>query len=203
MIASSRGRNSGASFLPNSKEILFTNSKDGNPDIYKINTEGEKLTQITHGPRTGDECRTSRESRRKAEFVSSDRGGQPMVYVMNIDGTGARPVTTAGDFNSTPAWSPDGKKIVFAGQDSTHFDLFLMDPDRTNITRLTSARKPNGKMADNENPSFSPAGRHILFTSNRSGTNQIYMVNPDGTNETRLAFDRNEYFQPKWSPYLD
>ena len=203
LISSSKGRNSGAAFLPNSKEILFTSSKDGNPDIYKIDIEGENLKQIKSGPRTAMNVEPAVSPDGKKIAFSSDRGGQPMIYLMNIDGSGAVPITTAGEFNSTPAWSPDGKKIAFAGQDKDHFDIFLMDADGTNMTRLTSARKSNGRYADNENPSFSPDGRHILFTSNRSGVNQIYMVNPDGTNEIRLSFDRNDYFQPKWSPYLD
>jgi TolB protein len=122
---------------------------------------------------------------------------------MDVDGSNVRRLTFAGVYNSAPAWSPDGKKLAFAGFDSNHFDIFVMDADGTNMARLTSARRVDGKNSNNEDPSFSPDGRHILFRSDRTGKYQLYMVSLDGEDERRLTKDQFDYFKPRWSPFLD
>ena len=117
---------------------------------------------------------------------------------MNIDGSGTKRVAYAGNYNSSPNWSPDGKKIVFSGQDGRHFDIFVMNADGTGLERLTSATRKDGKNATNEFPNFSPDGRQVIFVSNRTGNNQLYIINVDGTNERRLTFDQYNYYSPKW-----
>lgn len=203
LVSYRTGINSGASYFPDGKNLLLTLSNSGNPDIYKMTTDGRNLTRITNGPRGAMNVEPSVSPDGSRIAFSSDRSGKPMIYVMNADGSNVSRLTFAGDYNSTPRWSPDGKKLAFAGYDKGHFDLFVMDANGEKMIRLTSAQKPNGKMADNEDPSFSPDGMHIMFTSNRTGSNQVYIVDVDGENERRITFDKNEYFRPTWSPYLN
>ena len=203
LVSYRKGINSGASYFPDGKNLLLTLSTSGNPDIYKMTTDGRNLSRITNGPRGAMNVEPSVSPDGSKIAFSSDRSGKPMIYVMNVDGSNVNRLTFAGDYNSTPRWSPDGKKIVFAGYDKGHFDLFVMESNGEKMIRLTSAQKPNGKLADNEEPSFSPDGRHIMFVSNRTGSNQVYIVDVDGENERRITFDKHEYFRPTWSPYLD
>jgi TolB protein len=203
LISYRQGINSGASYFPDGKNLLLTLSMNGNPDLYKMTTDGRNLVRITNGPRGAMNVEPAVSPDGSKIAFSSDRSGKPMIYVMNVDGSNVNRLTFAGDYNATPRWSPDGKKIVFAGFDKGHFDLFVMDANGENMIRLTSATKPNGKMADNEEPSFSPDGRHIMFVSNRSGNNQVYIVDADGENERRITFDKNDYYRATWSPYLD
>lgn len=203
LVSYRTGINSGASYFPDGKNLLLTLSNSGNPDIYKMTTDGRNLTRITNGPRGAMNVEPSVSPDGSKIAFSSDRSGKPMIYVMNVDGSNVNRLTFAGDYNSTPRWSPDSKKLVFAGYDKGHFDLFVMESNGEKMIRLTSATKPNGKLADNEEPSFSPDGRHVMFISNRTGTNQVYIVDADGENERRITFDKQEYFRPTWSPYLD
>lgn len=62
---------------------------------------------------------------------------------------------------TTPAWSPDGSKLVFTGYDGGLSDLFVVNADGTGFTRLT-----RDKHAD-LHPAWSPDGRTIAFTSDR------------------------------------
>ena len=126
-----------------------------------------------------------------------------MIYTMKIDGSQVTRRTSAGKYNASPSWSPDGKKIAFAGFEQTHFDIFLMDEDGKNLQRLTKAVKPNGLPATNEDPSFSPDGRSVVFVSDRTGNKQIYIISIDGINERRITMDKFNYEKPRWSPYLD
>jgi TolB protein len=126
-----------------------------------------------------------------------------MIYLMNVDGSNIRRITFDGDFNSTPAWSPDGTKLAFATQDTVHYDIFIMNIDGSKRLRLTSAKRPNGKPANNEEPSFSPDGRQILFRSDRTGHYQLFSISIDGENERQITSDEFEYFKPRWSPSFE
>jgi TolB protein len=197
-----KGVNSGAAFLPGDKEILLTLTKDGNPDIYRLTLDSGKLTALTHGPNHALNVEPAISPDGKRVAFSSDRSGQPMVYVMNIDGTGLKRLTFAGVYNSTPSWSPDGKTLALAILDSSHFDIFTIGADGSNLKRLTDARKKTGRPANNESPSWSPDGTHIVFVSDRIDGKQIYIVNADGTIERRITHDHALWDRPKWSPML-
>jgi hypothetical protein len=60
-----------------------------------------------------------------------------------------------------PAWSPDGGSLVFSGQADGTTDLYLMDLESEEITKLTE-----GKYAALQ-PTFSPDGRTVAFVSDR------------------------------------
>lgn len=199
LVSFRQGINSGANFDPDGKHLYLTLSQSGSPDIYKINYEGELIKKLTNGPLGALNVEPAVSPDGKRIAFSSDRAGQPMIYVMDIDGKNVKRITMVGRYNSSPAWSPDGKKIAFSSYIDNHFDLYLMDADGSNMLKLTSAKKPNGKWADNEDPSFSPDGRHIAFASNRSGKYQVYITNLDGSEERRITNDGNNYYKPRWS----
>ncbi len=203
LISYRQGFNSGANFMPDNQHILLTISQGKNPNIYKMKYDGSLVGQLTKGPLGAMNVEPAASPDGNRIAFSSDRSRNPMIYVMNSNGSNQKRVTFAGVFNSTPSWSPDGQRLAFAGQASGHFDIFTMNADGSGVKRLTSAKKSNGKWANNEDPSFSPDGRYIMFTSNRSGKSQIYVTNLDGSEEFRITNDNHNYYRPKWSPNME
>ncbi|MFN7728653.1 MAG: translocation protein TolB [Bdellovibrio sp.] len=203
LVSYRQGINSGANFDPDGKHVYLTISQGGNPDIFKMSIEGELVKKLTNGPVGAMNVEPAMSADGSKMAFSSDRSGNPMIYVMNADGTNPKRVTFAGKFNASPAWSPDGKKIAFSGWQDDHFDVFVMDADGTNMQRITQARKPNGKWSRNEDPVFSPDGRLLMYTSDRTGSSQIYISNLDGSEERRVTNDSHNYFKPKWSKNLE
>ena len=202
LLSYQKGINSGGTFSPDSQEVYLRISKSGSSDIYKTDLQGKKITQLTDGPRGAMNVEPVVSPDGSKIAFSSDRSGKPMIYTMNRAGKGVKRLTFAGVYNSSPAWSPDGKLLAFAGFDKGHFDIFTIDENGKNIKRLTSAKKRDGRAANNEYPSFSPDGRFILFSSDRTGRYQLYIVSIDGKYEHRLTFDNKDYYKPQWSPYL-
>ena len=96
------------------------------------------------------------------------------------------------------AWSPDCSRIAFtsnrAGSIGSHSDIYVMDPDGTNIVNLTKSPSPD------QQPSWSPDGTRIVYTSEVQGNSDIYMMNADGTGQTNLTNLAGLNRDPAWSP---
>ncbi len=136
--------------------------------------------------------------------VSSTDPGRPSatvggheICIVGADGSGLRPLTADGELNRSPAWSPDGRSIVFAsraGMGLRTFDLFLIGPDGSGRRNLT------GRRAAYWNPVWSPDGSMIAYTGDPEGAMVVYVVNADGSGRRRVPnVPANSYIQA-WAP---
>ena len=105
---------------------------------------------------------------------SSQRDGNPEIYVINADGTGLQRLTKNRAIDTKPSWSPDGSMIVFSS-DRKRNEIYIMNADGRDVTQLTK-----NSFADT-GPAWSPNGTRIVFTSNRDGNLEIYSMNSDST----------------------
>jgi TolB protein len=93
-----------------------------------------------------------------------------------------------------PSWSPGGNKIAFNSDRDGNWEIYVMDADGSNQTRLTD------DPARDENPSWSPDGAKIAFNSNRDGNSEIYIMNAYGSSQTGLTDSPARDMEPTWSP---
>lgn len=210
-LSGRKGINSGANWSQNNKLIAFTGSADGDADIYLTDPTGSSPRVLIRGPGLDVDPMFSPDGKWLA-FVSG-RFGNPHIFRGELRWEGEEKVrvlsdkrlTFAGWYNATPTWSPDSEKLVFAGYDKEidRFDLFMMNPDGTQLERLTL------KSGDNERPSFSPNGQLIVFHSSRGparedvkGIAQLYVMNRDGSNQRRLETGLYDAQTPQWSPVI-
>lgn len=119
----------------------------------------------------------------------STRDGNREIYRMEPDGSGQTRLTDQPGDDITPAWSPDGTRIVWSSRrsGSNGHDIYMMDRDGTGVVNLTAARTGS---AQDRWPGFSPDGTEIVFMStlNAGGNFDIYRMKLDGTGLTRLTF---------------
>lgn len=83
-------------------------------------------------------------------------------------------------------------KIAFVSDRDGNAEIYVMNADGSNQTRLTN----NG--SNDDEPAFSPDATKIAFTSDRDGHLEIYVMNADGTNQRRVTFDNQGSFAPAW-----
>ena len=185
---------------PDSRRIAFTSVRDGNADIYVANADGSETTRLTHHAASDWRPSWSPDGRRIA-FVSirdSDLSYIPPnadIYAVNEDGTELARLTDNDRVNTTPAWSPDGRRIAFSSsRGHTHSSIFVMNADGSKITPLSRGGAPG----------WSPDGRRIAFADSPGsgavieGDTDIYTASVDGSEITQLTDNDYEDHSPSW-----
>ncbi len=122
------------------------------------------------------------------------------IYVMNADGTGATKLTSCGNSECFPSWSPDGTKITFQRQESG-VGIYVINADGSNLHRLS----PTPGM--DVRSSWSPDGTQIIFSrvvkqSNDGGTPEtaLMVMNADGSNTRTILSNGTFNIEAHWSP---
>src|SRR5205823_1190404 len=94
---------------------------------------------------------------------TTDRDGNPEIYVMNADGAGLRNLTNNPDNDGLPDWSPDGTRIAFRSDRDGNAEIYVMNADGSGLRNLS-----NNPSLDLE-PTWSRDGTRIAFYSERDG----------------------------------
>ena len=177
---------------PDGTQLAFTSNRDGQPELYAINTDGSGLRRLTNHPGIDTSPTWSPQGHQLA-FVS-DRTGSPQLYVVGADGTGLRRLTFESHCDR-PTWSPAPyNEIAYSSQTGPGHDIKVLDLATNEVRQLTFG------LGTNESPSYAPNGRHIAFTSTRgSGKKQIWVIGRDGRGLRRITSAGNNEM-PSWSP---
>lgn len=162
-------------------------------EVYFADYDGANVRRVTVSRSLNVTPNWSPDGRAIA-YTSWRRGFQD-VFVSHI--YEGRLDTPAGGSRSVhnwlPAWSPDGRRLAFTSNRDGNPELYIMDADGSNVTRLTN------HPGIDTTPTWSPQGHQIAFTSDRTGSPQIYVVGVDGTGLRRITFE-SYCDRPTWSP---
>lgn len=128
----------------------------------------------------------------------SERDGNYEIYTMNSDGTNQTRLTFNDSVDSSPVWSPNGRKIAFESDRDGNTEIYVMDADGKNLLRLTDHAGIDGY------PDWSPDGNQIAFSSERGAQQgerkiEIYVMNADGS-DVKPVTDLGWALRPRWSP---
>ena len=163
------------------KRIVCTSLASGDLDLWSMKLDGSGRKQITRREgydggafysRDGRQLvwragypRSAEEAGRYKELLSNNLTS-PMhmeIYVAGADGRNAKQLTDFGCASFAPAFSRDGKKILFASNrnncGSRQFELFLINADGTGLEQVTNFG------GFTSFPEFSPDGRKLVFVS--------------------------------------
>jgi dipeptidyl aminopeptidase/acylaminoacyl peptidase len=169
---------------PKGDKIVFTSMRNGDLDIYTMNIDGSNVKQISNTlgydggpcfspdgskivwrasrPSTPDEIKDYKDLLSKGLVMPTHME----VFVANADGSDVHQVTHLGKANWAPAFTPDGKHIVFASdyeyERGFPFNLYIVNLDGTGLEKISH----DGSF--DAFPMFSPDGKKFIFSSNRN-----------------------------------
>jgi len=172
-----------ATISPKGDKIVFTSTRDGDPELYVMDLDGSNQTRITFEkgydggaffspdgnkivfrasrPETEDELKDY------DELVKDNllRPTKFEIFVVDADGSNMKQVTNLGRASFAPFFHPGGEKIIFSSnygaKNPRDFNLFIINIDGTGLDQLTFSGTFDGF------PMFSNDGKYLVFASNR------------------------------------
>ena len=182
-LTNSPGYDAEGTVSPTGDKIVFTSTRDHDPEIYVMDLDGSNQTRLTHakgydgGPFfswdgskivfRASRPKTDEELKDYADLVEHDlyRPTSLELYVMDADGSNMRQVTNLGKASFVPFFHPDGKRIIFASninsETGRNFDLYMINEDGTGLEQITFNETFDGF------PMFTHDGKKLVFASNR------------------------------------
>ena len=160
---------------PDGSKLAFSD----NFDIFVLNGDGSDLRRLTTD---GDGYTSNQGPTWSPDGASiayrslrSDGGG---IWVMNVDGSGQRPLESArGLMDMWPAWSPDGSRIAYSTDTATGTDIA--------VTNVQTGKQEVVLEIDGfeDGVAWSPDGTQLAFRHN----NDLFVANADGSGARPVA----------------
>jgi len=156
-------------------KIAFTSNRDGNLEIYVMNSDGTNQIRLTDNTIHDAHPAWSPDGRRIA-FISQGTTGAFAIFSMNAAGTEKIEITPVNSqlpasfpysWGWTISWSPNGQQLSF--RDGA--GIYIVNADGSGRRFLTSG----------VNPAWSPDGSKILFIDNSIFGSRLRTIRPDGT----------------------
>ncbi|GMU96687.1 TolB family protein [Ignavibacterium album] len=181
-----------ATISPKGDKIIFTSTRDNDPELYVMNLDGSDQTRLTFekgydggaffsydGKKIVFRASRPKTNDQLADYDDLVKHGlvRPTaleIFVMDADGKNMKQVTNLGKASFAPFFHPDGKRIIFSSnygsENGRDFNLFIINIDGTGLKQITFNPTFDGF------PMFSPDGKYLVFGSNR------FNKNPNDTN---------------------
>jgi Tol biopolymer transport system component len=194
-LTSQTGLEDGPSLSPDGDTLAYESKQSGNWDIYIQRVGGERSINLTEDSPVDDYSPVFSPDGEHIAFCS-DRGGGG-IFLMGATGESARRLT---DFGCNPAWSSDGKEIVFGslyvhsvGNRGTLSQLWIVNVETGETHQLNTD-------GDAAQPSWSPNGSRIAYWAIDEGKRDIWTIPATGGEAVQLTYDESIDWNPVWSP---
>lgn len=184
-LTTAPGYDAEATIAEDGKKIVFTSLRNGDLDIYTMDSNGKHVKQLTHelgydgGPFFSPDRKwivyrayhpkTDQETTEYKELLKQNqiRPTTLELWIMKADGSGKRQLTNLNAASFAPSFFPDGKRIIFSSNlGSTggmgNFELYVINVDGSGLERITNSDGFDGF------PMFSPDGKQLVWISHRN-----------------------------------
>ena len=193
---------------PNGRKIAYAEYDGQVWDIFLMDSDGTNPRNISRDKRQNWKPSWSPYGNRISFETWMNPWGalrtESDIFVMNTNGANLINLTknSLAD-NSSPSWSPDGKKIAYRASPKPllwlpPYNIYLINADGTNPIILTKQER----WAYEWSPAWSPDSRKLAFVKyTLDGYKDIFTINADGSGLQNITQTDKEYEgNPVWSP---
>lgn len=140
---------SSPSFSPDGSQIAFVSNRQGSPQIFVMSASGGGARRITFQGKYNQTPRWNPDPKKPyIAFTGRDERGVFDVFYIDMSNQQVTRVTQGKGSNLDPAWSPDGRLLVYA---SSRGGLWVANPETRHEAQITRGGASS--------PSWGPAPR--------------------------------------------
>jgi TolB protein len=164
---------------PDGETLVYCAERDGNYDIYAIDSRGGEETRLTTDPGLDDGPEYSPDG--DYVYFNSTRSGKMKIWRMKPDGSAQEQVSSSDDWNDWFAHvSPDGRRMLYvsyppsvpAASHPCNERVMIREHDLSSGKQRVLAHLYGGQGTMNV-PSWSPDGKSVAFVSYTYGNPKI------------------------------
>jgi eukaryotic-like serine/threonine-protein kinase len=185
------------SLSPDGKSLVYASHAAGNWDIYFQRVGGKNTVNLTRDSAADDTQPVFSPDGESIAFRSEREGGG--LFVMGATGESVKRLS---DFGFNPAWSPDGKEIVCAGESVViNPSVRWSANNQVWAVSITTGEK-RLVMTEGTQPNWSPNGHRIALCGRllTGGRRDIWTVPAAGGEPVEVTKDPAMDWNPVWSP---
>ncbi len=172
--------------------IAFATNRDGNWEIYLVNSDGSNPHNISNNPATDSHPSWSPDGSKIA--FQSERDGNLEIYVMNSDGSEQVRLTNDRGTDHSPSWSADGTKIAFVSDRRGRHSVWTVNAeDGLELEDLT------GSFVNSRWPTWGPRSRTIVYETG----SDVRMMRTDDVQLNEKIIDSGNFFDGFFVGWLD
>ena len=182
-------------WAPDGRSLLYTSFKQGRPDVWKIYRGTKPGHVVVKDP--SDKFRgvyAPNGSRRTRLALVMNRAGNTDIYAANGDGRSLKRLTNGHGIETSPTFSPDGKRMAFVSDRVGSPQVYLKDLETGEERRLTFRGDYNA------DPAWSPTGEWIAYSALTGTSFDLYLIDPETGFTTPLVVNPRGDEDPAWSP---
>lgn len=193
IIANYPGINSAPAFSPDNEKMAMALSmgRGSNTDIYVYDFGSKHLKRMT---RLGTNTSPSFTPDGKSIVFTSNRGGRPQIYQINLANRSVSRLSFDGAQNFSPEVAPDGRHIIMMHQGISGGPIRIasLNPDSGAVRVITKG------MLD-KSPSISPNGKMVIYANYDKPRGILAETSINGRVQLILPSNKGSVQSPAWA----
>jgi Tol biopolymer transport system component len=189
------GVSGGLSWTEDGGALIFCSTRGGTPSLWKVSLAGGEPERIGI---SGDNAFRPTVSHQGNRLAYTQLSGGTQVYTVGLEGSkgenNAVKFLDSTRDDTSPQFSPDGKRVTFESNRSGTHEIWMCDRDGRNLVQLTSFGKGFAGT-----PRWSPDSKNITFDYRGAENADVYVVNINDAIPRRVTSEPSDDSVPSWS----